>query len=603
LIEYVQGKPSERFSFLLKNTNWLKETFSISDYDRERYIERRTWILSIGINDYDGEKYRNSITDAERVGTFFEQQAHLHSSRSAVTKWVLTGASATRDSILACLNYVIAHATAKDNFVFLFSGFSTAPSLDKRVNEIAFAPHGIRLLSGHRLNAPGVPSDSLMSKLIPLSLFQQKLQLIPAVNQIIITEAGPSETFRQEFIKASLQGSPDIAAILNTNRVVLVPTGFGFDGFLCKGEHIQQGPLAHYITSLEPNDPENHKDRFNIFQLFDSTRKDRIVYQLKKREFECGAPFGKEYFNVFFQRDAIAEYKFYSGGNEGVSRGAQVEGAAELQRLYPTKKHALVIGTDEYAGGWRRLNNAVYDAESVAEELEKDYGFTVKLLSNPPLDSIYAALYGYYNSLDSSGQLFVYIAGHGDLVNNLMQQGYVVCASSKSKKEDPYHRTYLPLSELHSLVNRQHAKQVMLVLDICHAGTLDPNLLGVGEGQSRSDQLPDANTLKLSVQNRLREYAQYSTRAFLASVGETEAQDGAPGRHSPFARMFLNCLRGRGSGTDGVLTNTHLHSQLDALSIADENGYQIKPHHRDFASGQGRFVFIPLEKAEVAVED
>ena len=59
---------------------------------------------------------------------------------------------------------------------------------------------------------------------------------------------------------------------------------------------------------------------------------------------------------------------------------------SETVRLY-SKTYALVIGIDNYTGGWPRLSNAVKDARLVAAELERK-GFEVSLRKNLASDEL-----------------------------------------------------------------------------------------------------------------------------------------------------------------------------------------------------------------------
>ncbi len=62
----------------------------------------------------------------------------------------------------------------------------------------------------------------------------------------------------------------------------------------------------------------------------------------------------------------------------------------------------------------KNLNNPVYDATAVADELKHDYGFEVNLLKDPPMDTIYNSIRQYYQKLQENDQLLIYFAGHGD---------------------------------------------------------------------------------------------------------------------------------------------------------------------------------------------
>ena len=72
-----------------------------------------------------------------------------------------------------------------------------------------------------------------------------------------------------------MQNSPEIASLLNINRIIIVPNQMGLDDL----GSIGKGPITHYITSLPAE--------YNIYDLFASDYKaERIAYQLKSAEYK-----------------------------------------------------------------------------------------------------------------------------------------------------------------------------------------------------------------------------------------------------------------------------------------------------------------------------
>ena len=84
----------------------------------------------------------------------------------------------------------------------------------------------------------------------------------------------------------------------------------------------------------------------------------------------------------------------------------------ELANLDYGTYHALVIGNDTYRS-LPRLGTAVGDAEAVAKELERNYHFNVRLLTNATEEDIIGALTDMRRELGWNDNLLIYYAGHG----------------------------------------------------------------------------------------------------------------------------------------------------------------------------------------------
>ncbi len=66
----------------------------------------------------------------------------------------------------------------------------------------------------------------------------------------------------------------------------------------------------------------------------------------------------------------------------------------ERWKLYGAS-HALVIGIDDYVGGWPKLKNAVRDARDLSDELER-HGFQVTLKTDLNADELRKTLRAFY---------------------------------------------------------------------------------------------------------------------------------------------------------------------------------------------------------------
>ena len=232
----------------------------------------------------------------------------------------------------------------------------------------------------------------------------------------------------------------------------------------------------------------------------------------------------------------------------------QVDVVAQLA-ISSRNDYALVFGTDEY-DEWNNLSNPVFDATTVAEELEEMYGFEVDLVLNPTKAIIEQKIYSLYErSYMENDQVLIFYAGHGQF-NELTKQGYLV--PKDGKLSDPVGSSYYSYSNLRDLVDGIPSEHVMLMLDACFGGTFDQDIARAGSrGQDQTDMASNAEFIK----RKLR----FKSRVYLTSGGKEYVKDGRPGSHSPFARQLLAALRSYG-GSNGILTKSELKGYMEVLA-------------------------------------
>ncbi len=235
-------------------------------------------------------------------------------------------------------------------------------------------------------------------------------------------------------------------------------------------------------------------------------------------------------------------------------------GLADASKLDRTD-YALVFATDQY-DNWGDLVNPVFDSKTIAEELKNTYGYKVELLENATQSEVLRKLREYaekkYKPLD---QLFIFFAGHGTY-DQTFGEGFVV--TKESQVNDEAKTSYLSHNRLRSIVNNVPCDHIFLAMDVCFGGTFDAALAssrGQDEELYKEQNVGEFITRKLT----------YKTRRFLTSGGKTYVSDGIPGKHSPFAKNFLEALRSRG-GKDGVLTLPELYTFVERLKIQPRFG-------------------------------
>ncbi len=565
----------------------LLRQYSIYDsYDRNNYAVGSVWILSIGIDDYGTRKYKYCKSDAQSYTEFFKKQfttgKKLSVNDSLFHEYVLLDKDATKERILAALKDIARKAAFNDYFIFNFSGQTNSLTKDSLTYTTYFFPYDVIGTPLDPVNRNKKDTFSVFNNLISMNVLQEYVQQMAANNQLLISEAGPSEKFKTEFIKTLMQNSPEVATILNKNRIIMVPTDRGMDGVDCGERFIGKGPINYYITSLDSTT--------NIYDLFGSEFvANQVAFKIKNKAYNCHS-FDYEYFDIFFERKFLKDYKEVFGDANGQTRGLGLK-AKELKEAgnFSGKQYALVVGTNNYkAAGWKKLPNAINDARAVSDMLAQGYGFDVQLLEDKPMDSIYKAIGEYYRKLQPNDQLILYFAGHGDMESEFMDDGFIVCSDSKSRDDDPARNSYIQYVKLQKMINKIPARQILVMLDVCHGGVFN---------QKRSDPAAKAIANR-NVRQFLVDQSQYICRKFLSSVGSEEAFDGKPGDHSPFAKLLLQVLNAKGKETNGIVTLGNIFAVLQTASMNETATLKISPQRDGFGSDnpQSDFILIPVER-------
>jgi hypothetical protein len=235
-------------------------------------------------------------------------------------------------------------------------------------------------------------------------------------------------------------------------------------------------------------------------------------------------------------------------------------GLSDASKLDRTD-YALIFATDNY-DNWPDLVNPVFDSRTIADELKKAYGFKIEMIENATQVEILKKLREYiekkYKPLD---QVFIFFAGHGNY-DATFAEGYLV--PKEALANDEAKTSYLSYNRLRSVVNNIPSEHIFLVMDVCFGGTFDQSVAGSRGGDV--DPYKQKGAAEFITQKLT-----YKTRKFLTSGGKQYVSDGIPGKHSPFARAFIEALRSKG-GSDGILTLNEITPFVEKLKVTPRAG-------------------------------
>ena len=208
------------------------------------------------------------------------------------------------------------------------------------------------------------------------------------------------------------------------------------------------------------------------------------------------------------------------------------------------RDYALIIATDNY-DNWEDLSNPINDAKRIEGILKEKYGFITDLVLNPALEDINDKLYDYNSKkFNPQDQLLIFVAGHG-YYDETLDEGYLV--ASNSLKNDRGKTSYLSHHILRSRIENIKCEHIMLVMDVCFGGTIDPKMQ-----KTRGAELAFEDTQFLVKKLTKR------TRKFLTSGSKEYVPDGEPGKHSPFAEKFIMALNEIGGSQGRVMSTAQM---------------------------------------------
>ena len=191
------------------------------------------------------------------------------------------------------------------------------------------------------------------------------------------------------------------------------------------------------------------------------------------------------------------------------------------------KRHALIIGIDEYRGAWPPLQNAVRDAKEVEVLLRQQFKFaSIRTLYNTEAtrSNILSTMEGLAEQLGPDDNLLIYYSGHGDRKEQFKAGYWVPVDADKQMSAQ-----YVANTEIISMIGGMKARHVLVVADACFAGELV-------RGGVQPQPLNKNPSFYENESGRL-------SRKALTSGAKEPVLDGGRDGHSIFAYYFLQALR------------------------------------------------------------
>lgn len=215
--------------------------------------------------------------------------------------------------------------------------------------------------------------------------------------------------------------------------------------------------------------------------------------------------------------------------------------------LNPGTYHAIVIGVSDYPK-LEKLDTSINDAKAVSDILGKRYKFKVTTLINPTRYQILSELNTARSKLTEDDNLLIYYAGHGEYDETNSRAHWLPLDAEPHSDAN-----WISSIAVTDILNAMLAKHVIVVADSCYAGAMTRASIG----QIEVGTTDEARAKLLSAIAKAR------SRTVLTSGGVAPVLDGGGGKHSIFAKTFLDIL----TQNDDVLEGQRLFRELSSRVI------------------------------------
>jgi len=168
--------------------------------------------------------------------------------------------------------------------------------------------------------------------------------------------------------------------------------------------------------------------------------------------------------------------------------------------------------------------NPTVDAQAVAAELREVFGVDTTTVLDATKAEFLTALPGLADrEYADEEQLLVFFSGHG-YFDERIRRGYLAMRDSEPLEDDTFLESFVSREDVRVLLERLDCNHVLLVVDSCFSGTLDPMLAMAPRARplaSASGLIPKTEYIS----RKLR----YRTRRYITAGGKEYVADGRPG--------------------------------------------------------------------------
>ena len=231
--------------------------------------------------------------------------------------------------------------------------------------------------------------------------------------------------------------------------------------------------------------------------------------------------------------------------------------------------YAVIIGNNKYEH-LDPLNTPIADAYDIATLLQNKYGFQVEVMENANSEAIMTKLAELRRALRKTDNLLLYYGGHGWMDPETGRGYWLPVDADKSNQSK-----WIPNDSITNELKAIQANHILVVADSCYSGTLTRG------ASTYTDQGSGDEYIARMWQRRSRDA--------LTSGGLEPVLDSGGGKHSVFAKAFLDVL----SDNNQVTEMSHLFEQLKRRVVLDSPQTTIYSNIRYANHEDGDFIFKP----------
>jgi len=324
------------------------------------------------------------------------------------------------------------------------------------------------------------------------------------------------------------------------------------------------------LLSLTINDRREQPDEFGIFTTRVAIGKEQTPVQLVAVD-KKGRQASIEF--LFIPKTRNIKASASQAAPDSQVKPGIIAGQVNFGNYY-----ALIIGNNDYRN-LPILESAAVDAQETARVLRSKYGFKTTLLIDATRYDILSALNELREKLSESDNLLIYYAGHGEL-DRVNLRGHWLPVDAEPDNS----ANWISNVAITDILNAMQAKHVMVVADSCYSGSMT---------RSSVPRLDTGMPEKLAIK-WLKVMAKTRSRTVLTSGGLSPVLDQGGGKHSVFARSFLQALTQNDTILEGFKLYQNLSQQVQ--KTAAQYGIDQVPEYAPIRYGgheAGEFFFIP----------
>lgn len=409
---------------------------------------------------------------------------------------------------------------------------------------------------------------------------------IPCRSQLLVADATSWHENKEALLKEVL-----VPADQRKTQIVVAPIAECTDSFLVNGK--QLGCFAGSICNAgqpllrlliqNPIITEKIKTALSIACHDLTGSEDPLAEVMESSKYQVGLPPPANLAN----EDVVPAPKDPEKKPTKDVRGT-VTDVPEIPHVTSIRNFALIIANQNYTDpSWPKLNNPISDARALETELKTWYGFEVRVVIDAGVDSMLTEIDNLNNmGFDQNSQVLFYYAGHGGVKRNKSGNGsgYIVPIDGKSEAEDPNLRSYIRYDIIKSTLDGLRAKHVLALVDACFSGSADREAFAQ-EGQAAPKE--STGVSRSSIPEQINLSMSRHSRYFIGSGNLAPADDGTPGRNSPFAMLLIQLLR-EGRDKKAIVTMASIEEKM-------KNDLSPSPYGFSFGAGTAcnAFIFVP----------